>query len=1032
MELTLDDIEIVNNNMETVTSNVSESPVVNPIAIDNGSTNMESSGFSLDDVELVDTTETTTNTTEPVKETFTAPPAPIPVNPNQPSETTLGESLGKGLTEAGKMLAPQPMKEVLAGAARLPLGIMGMSEDIANIFGADSNAVSTLIKENESNINEWNKNNPDRPINPSTIGDLASNFVAGLYGKTTKSVAGIEGVVEFFKSLGQGEDYSDSTKRGIFGAALAGVTYKAVDYVLSKDAFSGLSKKMQTVLRSKDDAQLQEYLDMLNFAKEKDIKLFDSMLEGDLKTIESSNLFGKEQIAKLADTFESSELKAINNIIKQEVKSFKELGEKFQSESKSLRAKYRAEEEALYKQAEDLGGSNTYNIKTLQEQVVNTLRAEGAEQSVINAVKRELFHMEKTMLPEEKATRKAYESARKTITSLTKKLNQADPKQKGRYTMLLNAAKRKRDKLKLEVDGFEETAWLSNKQLMKVVQRINSDIFTRGGQSWGSSDAAAKRMADLAKEQVRDYITNINKNNPKFLDAYKKANEKSTERFGLFGGGDKGTKDFPELARALHTKDSEQLARSIIGNQSKFKLEMLDKVLGKELSNDFISKYVKESLELTQGKTVRGDELFQIDKVNTDRLATRLTNLVGDKDNYNFLSKTYGEQAAKDLLSLQKIANGLKTDINALRDRTSQLDKGLLNYLGEKGYIGGTLKILKDGMIHITNKMLSREPYMRTKELDKTIKALEKHLSSDTKMSIVQRLKNAGAMLDDFLQRDGISEQYAGGGGIPGKSLNNVEDALNMDVKKADAFIDNELKEISGLSNEHLNSLGLKGMERVKYLKQGKDTILKILAGRKADALEEYNSMLEVATKKSGNPKLRKWADGEEVEFAYHGTSKDFDSFNLQPDSYSIHNVDGVYVSSNPDTASKYATDYTTRGSNVMPLIIRKKNIANWHDTKVNPKDFGMEKVFGTELLPLKKVIGNSRLLNQEKVTQAQVTESMKKLGFSGIKDGPDTVLFNYKRDIKSKYSDLFDSDNGKILSVIGSALAISANKEEN
>ena len=135
-----------------------------------------------------------------------------PFNGRQPSLTAPKLSVGEGLDNAATQ-----MKGMAAGAARFPLGVAYLGEQVWNTLpGADATKVEEWIKENEQYIKD------NQLEGDALMGEIATSIAGGIVTGGIKSVtklAATEAAIEGTISKGTGESNIEAGERALIAGA---------------------------------------------------------------------------------------------------------------------------------------------------------------------------------------------------------------------------------------------------------------------------------------------------------------------------------------------------------------------------------------------------------------------------------------------------------------------------------------------------------------------------------------------------------------------------------------------------------------------------------------------------------------------------------------------------------------------------------------------------------------------------------------------------------------------------------------------
>lgn len=164
-----------------------------------------------------------------------APPAPVPGTGSLYSEPDMWDQTVDFTKDLGSMVLPEEGRQaVKSGAGKILGGVAMISEDIANLFRTtDSNVIETWSRDNKAEIDQYNEEHPDAPINPSTIGDISASIVGGMAAVTPKAIALVDGLIGTLRSVGEGNDYKSAISTGIYEGGLAGLSTAAINRIMS-------------------------------------------------------------------------------------------------------------------------------------------------------------------------------------------------------------------------------------------------------------------------------------------------------------------------------------------------------------------------------------------------------------------------------------------------------------------------------------------------------------------------------------------------------------------------------------------------------------------------------------------------------------------------------------------------------------------------------------------------------------------------------------------------------------------------------
>ena len=196
-----------------------------------------------------------------------------------------------------------------------------------------------------------------------------------------------------------------------------------------------------------------------------------------------------------------------------------------------------------------------------------------------------------------------------------------------------------------------------------------------------------------------------------------------------------------------------------------------------------------------------------------------------------------------------------------------------------------------------------------------------------------------------------------------------------------------------------------------KYIDLSKSKVqnLKALSSNKK-YLKERGELIERFKKdypiNLSDANKRQWLkEAKSTPKLYHGTGSDITEFDPSKNIESVHNIKGIYTTTNPADAERYAE--TGRAPNIMPLIGRNENMLDVQRVSV-PENIA--KMFGIpeyKLSELKLKNGNyniGKVLRASTKSNEENTEILKSLGATGLKDGGHYIFFN-PSDIKSDFN---------------------------
>ena len=163
------------------------------------------------------------------------------------------------------------------------------------------------------------------------------------------------------------------------------------------------------------------------------------------------------------------------------------------------------------------------------------------------------------------------------------------------------------------------------------------------------------------------------------------------------------------------------------------------------------------------------------------------------------------------------------------------------------------------------------------------------------------------------------------------------------------------------------------------------------------------------------------WKDGSEVENFYHGTSKDFQTFDPSRNSQVARGFNGVYVTRDADVADGYVNMFGREGQdNIIPLQGRTSNLANSHTIlppevvqQLNISDKVKQRLIDspapTRLMDV--TMGHGNKINDIESAAAN-SDILQSLGYDGIDLFTETIFFAPK-DLKGKFSSNFSNAPG-------------------